>query len=69
MDEMIQKVLDPFLFKALRSDLEHVRDLKKIFPKIRKSKEKVVTEVVKESKVQEIEVNIPKEEVQKNEDN
>lgn len=28
-----------------------------------------VTEVVKESKVQEIEVNIPKEEVQKNEDN
>ena len=51
-DEMIQKVLDPFLFKDLRSDREHVRDLKKIFPEIRKSKEKVVTEVVKEAELE-----------------
>ncbi len=51
-DEMIQKVLDPFLCKALRSDRKDVRDLKKIFPKIRKSKEKVVTEVVEEEELQ-----------------
>ena len=51
-DEMVQKVVHPFFLGELRSDRENVRDLKKIFPKIRKSKEKVVTEVVKEEELQ-----------------